>query len=645
MIVTSDIGKLLLSLSLSGSILAILIFATKPFIKHKLSKSIQYYVWIVVLLRLIIPFSFENSIMNGVFYSDQNLLEASSKDNLNQIRVTIENTINSSILPNVQENIVSGVNKGDANKSIDFMDIFNEYVLYIWLFGGIIALTVNLSGYTRFLKYLKQGNTPARSEEDRMLVTLLKVGKNVRLVRNGFVTTPMLVGILRPYIIIPDLDFNEKQLKNILLHEVTHLRRFDIAVKWLTMIATSIHWFNPLMYFIKKEINHACELACDEAVIKNLNSAEKQAYGDTLISVVAEHKYPIGVLQATMCEEKKSLKERLIAIMNYSKKPRIIIIFSVILLGFMIFGALFLGAGVGSGKVVPPNIYISAAAEKTKVAAMGSYSWKSGGEKIVVDTDNPIKFQYKLDNTLSVAGNEQLIIGTQKLKIDKKYEFTIDEISVYKKDQLIKFKSVEPSFINGNLYLQGPPDAGEYNYLIKLNFKDKGTVSYGFLVRVDMITYNLPEISKYKTPYVGDNIKVAHIAGNLPVADNDFKQQYTSMKTDAKPYKLTVYYERALDIKYRGVWPIVTPDSVIETNSRLNALVAFCMIDNLDEVTFAFRNSRSDGKLDESKYDTTFTFQRTSFEKIYGDLSVFRDNLDALQEILIGKTGETKASK
>ena len=44
------------------------------------------------------------------------------------------------------------------------------------------------------------------------------------------------------------------------------------------------------MYFMKKEINNACELACDEAVIRNLNTSEKQAYGDTLISVVFESK-------------------------------------------------------------------------------------------------------------------------------------------------------------------------------------------------------------------------------------------------------------------------------------------------------------------------------------------------------------------
>ena len=214
---------------------------------------------------------------------------------------------------------------------------------------------------------------PATDEQNRILRSLLKRRCSVKLLRNRFVTTPMLLGIIRPSIIIPDIDFDEIQLTNILLHEITHLRRFDIAVKWLTMGAISIHWFNPLMYLIKKEINHACELACDEAVIKNLSTVEKQAYGEALISIASEQNYPIGVLQATMCEEKKSLKERLLAIMNHHKKSRQIIVFSGILLGFVIFGALYLGAGVGVGKNTSPNIYISAEDSTIKVARINIY--------------------------------------------------------------------------------------------------------------------------------------------------------------------------------------------------------------------------------------------------------------------------------
>ncbi|MDD2373034.1 MAG: M56 family metallopeptidase [Syntrophomonadaceae bacterium] len=87
----------------------------------------------------------------------------------------------------------------------------------------------------------------------------MKGRKNVRLVRNPFAASPMLIGILRPLIIIPDINFTEKQLKNILQHEAVHLKRFDVGVKWLTMIAVSLHWLNhhqiykktvPLIYFL-----------------------------------------------------------------------------------------------------------------------------------------------------------------------------------------------------------------------------------------------------------------------------------------------------------------------------------------------------------------------------------------------------------
>jgi len=123
--------KLLLSLSLSGSILAVLIFLVKPFIKHKLSRSIQYYIWLVVILRLLIPFSFENSIMNDVFYENKNPIEMGNEPFVQPMDDTRENTINSSILPSTQEKVARGVYNYDKDHSRYFRDMFNEYVLYI----------------------------------------------------------------------------------------------------------------------------------------------------------------------------------------------------------------------------------------------------------------------------------------------------------------------------------------------------------------------------------------------------------------------------------------------------------------------------------------------------------------------------------
>jgi len=496
--------KILLSLSLSGSIIAVLIFALKPFIKHKFLKSIQYYIWIVVLLRLVLPFSFDTSIMNKLFYGNGVPVVTTSQGEVEQASVIGQNIVNSQMVTNNQEKLV-------YTKTVNgnyFQELFNQYALYLWMMGVITMLTINLIGYTRFLKYLKQGNKSATNGENRMLATLLNRRYNVRLRRNLFSNTPMLIGIIRPCIIIPDIELNETQLKNILLHEIVHLRRFDIGVKWLMMVVTAIHWFNPLMYFIKKDINSSCELACDEAVIKNLSPAEKQDYGDTLISVVAEHKLPARILGATMLDEKKGLKERLVAIMNHTKKSRLIMILSTILLGVIIFGSLYLGGGIGIGtkKDTPPNIYINA---------------------------------------------------------------------------------------------------------------DK-----------------LDEISKYKTPYVGDNSKVSAILSNIPVPDNYFKQRYISILTEKQPYKLNVFYEGKEGATHIGEWPIVGKGNVTYSNMSKNALVLFCMIDNLDEVTFAFRDSSSGGKLEQAKYDTTYIFKRGSFKDQYGDLSVLSGRRDALLEYL-----------
>jgi hypothetical protein len=242
-------------------------------------------------------------------------------------------------------------------------------------------------------------------------------------------------------------------------------------------------------------------------VIQNLNQVEKQAYGDTLISVVAEQRYPLRVLQATMCEEKKSLKERLITIMNHTKKSKRVIIVSVLLLGFVIFCAVYLGAGVGRGKGMPPNLYISTEEEITKVACLGSYDWLYRGTHTHADALHPVDFEYKLENTVSVTPNQQLIISTQKLKADKKYGFTLGKLSVYKGGKLIEFTTAEPSFMNDALYLQGPPEVGEYIYSLVLNFKDKGTVNYGFVVKTEKEALN----SEIATPNTKIDVLLSQI--------------------------------------------------------------------------------------------------------------------------------------
>src|SRR5665648_913838 len=106
--------------------------------------------------------------MNNVFYGDQTPVAISIQSE--------ENARNPSILPNVQENVTNGVYNDDVDHSRYFRDLFNQYVIYLWLLGIIIALTANLTGYARFSKHLKKANKPATDEENRIIEYLFYCG-------------------------------------------------------------------------------------------------------------------------------------------------------------------------------------------------------------------------------------------------------------------------------------------------------------------------------------------------------------------------------------------------------------------------------------------------------------------------------------
>lgn len=135
----------------------------------------------------------------------------------------------------------------------------------------------------------------------------------------GLVTSPTLWFGLRPAIVLPR-GVEADRLEDILSHELTHARRHDLLYKWLAAAVTSLHWFNPLMAVVRRQISHACELACDEAVTRTMDGPARRHYGETLLALAARPPRGMGVLATTLCEEKEQLKERLVTMMKGRKQ-------------------------------------------------------------------------------------------------------------------------------------------------------------------------------------------------------------------------------------------------------------------------------------------------------------------------------------
>ncbi|MCL2152890.1 MAG: DUF4362 domain-containing protein [Oscillospiraceae bacterium] len=345
----SSIIRAIIVMSISGSALTALLFILKPLVRNRLPKSAQYYLWLVVVAALLIPVSRLVALPSANSSSPILVSPLSVVDRY--VVSSLESSERIAALPEAQgqpesnNHNIHKVNQ-ETSPAATVIDIF----MLIYPFGAAIALLYFIVSYSVFINLHCRRNKDANAEETSMLVRLCGNRRVPRLYRNPLAITPMLIGVLHPMIILPDRDYTDEQLHSVLRHELTHHKRKDVFIKWLSVLACAVHWFNPIIWLVRREIDHACELACDEAVILGLDNTGKQIYGDTLLYVAADAKMPHAVLSTTMCEEKKALKERLGAIMKSKKHTRSAVILSAALIVAATLTACALGAGRASNQ-------------------------------------------------------------------------------------------------------------------------------------------------------------------------------------------------------------------------------------------------------------------------------------------------------
>jgi hypothetical protein len=128
-------------------------------------------------------------------------------------------------------------------------------------------------------------------------------------------------GWLKPTIVLPEglaAELNPDELKFVLMHELAHVKRHDIALNWLVTMVQILHWFNPIVWYGFHRMRRDHEIACDARVLRQLPHRLHGAYGHTLISLM--ERYPrahqfsqgLGIVGNT-----KRMKERLHMIKQY----------------------------------------------------------------------------------------------------------------------------------------------------------------------------------------------------------------------------------------------------------------------------------------------------------------------------------------
>ena len=339
------VWKLFLWMSFFGSLLILVLLVGKCLWKNRISRQWQYYIWLAVIARLLLPFSLQTGLTDRLVQA----VRGAGVPGLSVSRQEYEGAGYSEGLTagrGQEEREPARPEKSAAEQRPvrEIFSLFAEHIWLIWLTGALILLIRRVTVYQSFLRYVKAGAVPVSDIAllDRLALAAGQAGikRPVELCVNPLVSSPLLTGFFHPCIVLPCGDISEQDFRHIALHELTHCRRLDPFYKWLVQVTVCLHWFNPLVYLMSREITKACEFSCDEAVVAGLGEDGAPDYGRTLLDAMAA----VGSCKETFAavtlgENKRLLKERLEAIMRFRRRTTA---------GKVLTGALTLGIGIGA---------------------------------------------------------------------------------------------------------------------------------------------------------------------------------------------------------------------------------------------------------------------------------------------------------
>ena len=218
-----------------------------------------------------------------------------------------------------------------------------EAVGWCWAAGTALFLLWQLGSYLALRAKLSRSRRPLTDEA--ILAVLEResaaAGRQKPLpVYTAAVGSPMIVGAIKPTLLLPEMELTAEQLSLVFRHELIHYRRRDIWYKLLLMMANAIHWFNPMVWLMVYAADRDLELSCDEAVVAGRDEAYREEYGRCLLAVVRAGMSRRTLFTTNFYSGKKTLKNRLATIFDTTKKHRGTLALAALLLAAAVAGSL-----------------------------------------------------------------------------------------------------------------------------------------------------------------------------------------------------------------------------------------------------------------------------------------------------------------
>ncbi len=329
----------LIRMTISGAVMILVIVVIRALLLHKLPKRAFLFLWGVVLVRLLIPYTLPCSFSAYSLLPEIGVTETAGN-------ITAPLADDPAFLP------VTDITPGDPAAPFE-PDLSPDSVINggseftpapeippesglpfdigaaVWIAGMAACAVFFTVSYIKCRVKFRE-SLPVESPRIAEWLGEHRLRRRISVRRSDRIAAPLTYGILRPVILLPKNyeKIDPDDLGFVLAHEYVHIRRFDAVFKILLTAAVCVHWFNPLVWAMYVIANKDIEISCDEAVIKTLGETGKKNYAMTLIRM---EEVKSGFTPLINSFGKNAIKERIVTIMKFKKTTVITALASALL--------------------------------------------------------------------------------------------------------------------------------------------------------------------------------------------------------------------------------------------------------------------------------------------------------------------------
>lgn len=297
-----------LRISLFATPVILLLLLVMPRFCRRYSARLRCFVWMLLTARLLIPINFHLPLW---------FIDASPIANL--LTQIDQNAVAAALMEMLSNDSITGVVETAPSFVMHW-----RLVGAVWFIGAAVFFCYNIIAYQLTVKRLQRWSVAVT---DPVLLKIfeevkgrLSVFRNIELYQTGNNNPPVLVGFLHPRIYIPNKQIVAIEIENIILHELWHYKRKDLWFKLSLLLTNALHWFNPIVYFMLRQVEFDIEIACDNDVLRNAASITRRQYGLTILSFVEETTTFLSRLTTTFFGGKKQMKLRFSNIISPKQK-------------------------------------------------------------------------------------------------------------------------------------------------------------------------------------------------------------------------------------------------------------------------------------------------------------------------------------